>query len=186
MRLFANRVMFLLLLSTTVSMAGPIYTWQDAQGRIHYSDRPIGEVDDVKQIDLETQVPAAQNSLQSPADNLYSIRNQVEYFDRRKEAERQAWLERQKLIQTARAQELQAQQLEQEAEKEEEQSKTVIINSSPWYRPYYRYPHSHPHQRGVQVQSPYALQLLHQGDNHRFNLNFGNRYPSYPLNFWKH
>lgn len=190
MRLFENSVFFVLLLSSVVSIAGPIYTWQDEQGRIHYSDRPIDAADDaveVKEIDLDTQVPVAQDNLQPPADNLYSIRNQIEYFDQRKDAERQAWLEEQKLKQSARAQELQAQQLEQWAV-QEQQPDTVIINPSPYYRPYYRpyrpyyrHPRPRPHQHGVPSHRPRDQQRRPQGDPTLYNLNQGNPYPTSPF-----
>jgi len=181
---FANSLFIILLLSTMASIAAPIYTWQDDQGRVYYSDRPVDDAVQLRRTDLNTQIPAANADQQAPSDNPYSIRSQIEYFDQRKEAQRQAWLDEQKLRQSAKVQELQTQQLQQQAEQQDSYPETVYTG---YYRPYYGYrPHRphRPHRRGVKVNSPYAQQLLLQSGYP--NATPGRPYPSTPLNFWKH
>ena len=176
-----NYLSVVLLLSATAVAAGPIYTWQDQEGRVYFSDTPQNDQGPISKTDLNTQMPVTANK----TENEYSIRNQMEYFDQRRETQRQAWLERQRLKQAARAQELQARQLEQQAEQAAQTPQTVVINQRPYFRPYYRHPH-YRQRTGIQSTSPYALQYLHRGDHHRFSLSTGSPYPSMPLNFWKY
>lgn len=184
MKRLTGSVMPVLLLLATAVVAAPIYTWQDKDGNTHYSDSPSANEGQVRKTDLQTRLPPVDGQ-QQPASSGYSVREQMEYFDRKREEKRQAWLDRQRLRQEARAQELQALELQRQAE----QPQPPVIVSQPYYRPSYR-PRRRPHPMyrkptGIQSSSPYALQYLHQGDHHRFNLNIGNQYPSYPLNFWK-
>ena len=134
-------------------------------------------------MDLQTRVDGASDP---EITKQYSIREQIEYFDRKRELQRRASLEERRLRQEARDQELAERQLEYERQRlENPQPETVIINQYPRYRPINR--HGRFRQpRGVQVHNPYMLQYEHVGDHHRFNLDVGRPYPSYPLNFWKH
>ena len=194
-----NSLFAVMLLSVTVVVAGPIYTWQDQDGRVYFSDTPQNDNGQVRKIDLNTQMPVNRE----PVENEYSIRNQMEYFDQKREAQRQARLEEQQLKQTARAQELQAQQLEQQAELLQQTPQTVVTNQRPYYRPNYyppryRPPHHRPpnykpghrpvpyHPSGIQSTSPYVQQYLNQGGHNGFSLHTGSPYPSLPLNFWKY
>jgi len=176
-----NIISVVLLISASTVAAGPIYTWQDEEGRVYFSDRPQADQGQARKTDLNTQMPVNIDQ----AENEYSIRNQMEYFDQKREARRQARLERQRLKQAARAQELQAWQLEQQAEQAAQTPQTVVINQRPYYRPYYRHPHFR-RPTGIQATSPYALRYLHQGDHHRFSITAGSPYPSLPPNFWKY
>ena len=195
-----NSLFAVLLLSATVVAAGPIYTWQDEDGRVHFSDVPQSDNGQAQKTDLNTQMPVNREQV----DNEYSIRNQMEYFDQKREAERQARLDEQQLKQTARAQELQAQQLEQQAWQAQQIPQTVVINQRPYYRPNYSYPrryrpphHRPPHYKpghrpvpynraGIQSSSPYVQQYLNRGGHNGIGLHTGSPYPSLPLNFWKY
>ena len=184
---------FLILLGLSSIAAAPIYSWQDEQGRVHFSDRPLDHGAQKLSPQYDTQAP--QDNAEEPAaqpEHQYSIRNQIEYFDQKREAERQAWLEERKFRQEERSQKLDKEYLEQQAE-QQSQSDTGYLNSYPYYRPYRpgrphrpnrpdRPHYQHP-KRGVQVHSPYSEQLLIQQGDKTTPLN---RYPSYPLNFWKH
>ena len=177
-----NSLFAVLLLSATAVVAGPIYTWQDQDGRVYFSDTPQNDNGQVRKTDLNTQMPVNREQVE----NEYSIRNQMEYFDQRREAQRKAWLEEQQLRQTARDQELRALQLEQQSEQAQQTPQTVVINQRPYYYPYRR---QRPHYRqptGIQSTSPYASQYLNRGDHHRINLHTGSPYPSLPLNLWKY
>jgi hypothetical protein len=196
-----NSVFAVLLLSATVVAAGPIYTWQDEDGRVHFSDVPQSDNGQAQKTDMDTQMPVNTEQV----DNEYSIRNQMEYFDQKREAQRQARLEEQQLKQTARAQELQAQQLEQQAWQAQQTPQTVVINQRPYYRPYYSYPRRYrppynrpPHykpghrpvpyhnQSGIQSSSPYVQRYLDRSKHHNSGIHTGNPYPPFPLNFWKY
>ena len=214
MKLFPA-IITLALLGLSAVEAAPIYSWQDEQGNTHFSDRPLAEDAQKLSPEYSTQSPATGSSEQPETpEHQYSIRNQIEYFDQKREAERQAWLEERKFRKEERAQQLEKQYLEQQAEQQSE-SDTVYINPYPYYRPYrshrphrphrpnrpgrpdrpedgdrpdrpeHRSKYHHPHsKRGVQVHSPYAQQLLIQDPTQRRTPV--NRYPDYPLNFWKH
>jgi len=194
LKLAINSLFIILLLPAMVVSAGPIYTWQDENGRVHFSDNPQNDKGQIQKTDLDTKMPVNTEQV----DNEYSIRNQMDYFDQKREAERQARLEEQQLRQTARAQELQAQQLEQQAIQAQQTPQTVVINQRPYYRPYYSYPPNYRppyhkpghrpvpyHPAGIQTTSPYAQQYLDRSDHSGQNLHTGSPYPSLPLNFWK-
>lgn len=163
--------------------AGPIYSWQDESGQIHYSDRPLAGEDQSQPIDLQTKVDGDRKSTES---EQYSIREQVEYFDRKREEQRRALLEERRFRQEARAQELEQRRLEYEQERlNNSEAETVIYGGYPRYRPIY---HHRRHRRpyGVQVNSPYMRQYRYVPKLHQFSRDVGRPYPSYPLNFWKH
>jgi hypothetical protein len=166
-----------------VASAGPIYTWQDDQGQVHFSDRPLAGEDQSQPTNIQTQVSDNQDAT---ASDRYSIRQQIEYFDQKREQQRQANLEERRLRQEARMQELEERRLKIEQERAENpEPETVIVNQYPRYRPrYHRGPYHRP--RGIQTHSPYMLQYEYLDDHNRFNLGIGNRYPSYPLNYWRH
>ena len=81
---------------TSAVMAAPIYTWQDESGQVHFSDRPLAGAEKSSPVDIPGIYAG---SGQEKAADPYSIRQQVEYFDRKKEARRQARLEQQRLQQ---------------------------------------------------------------------------------------
>ena len=166
-------------------IASPIYPWQEEQGRTHFSDRPLNQ--DAEPLAEDYSIPPSEDSARAPeqAQRPNPMQQQIDYFYQRRDAERQARLEEQRIRQLAREQELQARQLQLEAERQSEPD-TVIINSMPYYgyRPYWK--HRHHRRGGVKVHSPYARQLLKQNNPQPNNPNPTNRYPNYPLNFWKH
>ena len=164
--------------------AGPIYSWQDESGQIHYSDRPLAGEDQSQPIDLQTKVDGDRKSTES---EQYSIREQVEYFDRKREEQRRALLEERRFRQEARAQELEQRRLEYEQERlNNSEAETVIYGGYPRYRPIYHHHRRHRRPYGVQVHSPYMRQYRYVPKLHQFSRDVGRPYPSYPLNFWKH
>lgn len=182
-----NRPIFIFLLISTgflqSATAGPIYTWQDENGQVFYSDRPLAGEDRSEQVNLDTEVPSRQNDA---ASDRYSIRDQIEYFDEKKEQRRKAWLEERRLRQESRAQDLQEQRLQYELERSKDSdSDRVYTGYYPAYHPIYRHPR-HRRPRGIEINSPYMKQYEYVPEQHRFNQQIGNPYPSYPLNFWKH
>lgn len=186
-----TRLVFIFLLISTAILqsatAGPIYTWQDENGQVFYSDRPLAGEDRSEQVNLETEVSSRQNDA---ASDRYSIRDQIEYFDEKKEQRRKAWLEERRLRQESRAQDLEEQRLQYELERSKgSDSDRVYMGYYPGYRPIYNRPHR-PHRpsrpRGIEINSPYMQQYEYVPELHRFNQQIGNPYPSYPLNFWKH
>ena len=175
-----------LLLYVVGCTAAPIYTWQDERGQVYFSDQPLSNNGQSRQMGITTQIPLVPlTESQQQINERYSIRRQMEYFDQRRESQRQAWLERRRLIQSDRQLQQQAQQIEQQASRDTQLLQVVVVNPQSYYSPYQHYS-GYQQPTGIQVNNPYALQLQHAGDHHQFNLNVGNPHPSYPLNFWKY
>ena len=186
-----NSLLFLALVKgSTVVIAAPIYTWQDESGRTHFSDRPLNE--DAQELETDYSIPGPADSVASPAQVQQQdvIKEQIESFYERRDAERQARLEEQRLKQSARAQQLQAQQQLLEAEKDN-YPQTVYTPAWPYYgnRPYRR-PHHHrpgvkppypgvrPPRPGVRPPvpvNPNALKL-YRGGHHKYHLGDRSQY----------
>ena len=162
--------------------AASIYTWQDENGQVHFSDRALEGVEKSKPVDIPGDY--AGTNTERAADP-YSIRQQIEYFDRKKEARRQARLEQQQLQQAAREQDLKEQELQYLQEQVDD---SYPGYHWPYYRPYRRFHRPRPrhHRPAIRSTSPYAQQYLRRDKSNEFSTHTGSPYPSYPLNFWKY
>ena len=204
------------LLGLSGVQAAPIYSWQDEQGNTHFSDRPLAEDAEKLSPEYSTQSPAIGSAEQPETpEHQYSIRNQIEYFDQKREAERQAWLEERQFRKEERAQQLEKQYLEQQAE-QSEQRDTVFVNPYPYYRPYRSHRPHRPHRpnrpdRPGDPDRPDRPDRPAHHPKHSFHPYPSrgvqvhspyakqlliqdpnqrrtpvNRFPNAPLNFWKH
>jgi len=128
------------------SYAGPVYTWSDAAGITHFSDKPpADETLDVHQFDY--QQPAVSGG--SLDDDYYSIARQLERMEARRLASEAMTIERLR----AQAEADRAQAEARAAESSDSQDVPEEVRylypyfPHPGLRPPYRYPH--PHSEGT-------------------------------------
>ncbi len=114
---FAGLAALALLLAATPAQpeeAGTLYKWRDAQGQVHYSDKPPADpATPVETHALPKQDPSDQNPIeQGPGADYYSVENQARRLEEdrlQREAQRRDQ-ERQRQAEQARAAETQANQ----------------------------------------------------------------------------
>lgn len=132
-RFFASIALaFMLTVVSAVVLSGPIYTWYDETGGVHFSDQPQTDQQETSRLELQTESPSM---IQSSAGQPYSIQQQIEYFDERRDAQREARLEEQKLRQERREQQLEAQrldQLERQLQLQQQEQQPVYVTPYSW------------------------------------------------------
>lgn len=148
------------LLLSSVAFAGTVYRWTDEEGRVFFSDKPPGE-QPVEDTGITIDIPTSNPDISKD----YSIMKQMEYFDQ----QREKWqAERDKLI-AARHEKRRAEQ-----EKAQAAAAGQAVAVPPIVAiPRYYYP-AYPRTAYVYPQPRYNIQYSHTGDNHRFDLRYGN------------
>ncbi len=155
-----SKLFGLALLFPALVMAGNVYKWTDTEGRIFFSDKPPEE-QAVEDTGITTDIPSSDPAMTQD----YSIMKQMEYFDQ----QREKWqAERDKLIEARRERQEAVEEKAEARQASESQSVPPIVTVPRYYYPAY------PTPQYVYPQPQYNLQYSHTGDNHRFDLRYGN------------